>query len=57
MRTGILDWTVMSRSLLFALAGILLFVFWAVARPSSEMTASDMTSPVRFETMAMRGAA
>ena len=40
MRTGILDWTVMSRSLLFALAGILLFVFWAVARPSSEMTAS-----------------
>jgi hypothetical protein len=40
MRTGILDWSGTSRSLLFALTGILLFVFWVVARPSFEMTAS-----------------
>jgi hypothetical protein len=30
----------MSRSLLFALTGVLLFLFWVVARPSFEMTAS-----------------
>jgi hypothetical protein len=30
----------MSRSLLFALTGVVFFVFWAVARPSFEMTAS-----------------
>ena len=29
-----------SRSLLFAFTGILLFLFWVIARPSSEMTAS-----------------
>lgn len=30
----------MSRSLLFALTGVLFFVYWAVARPSFEMAAS-----------------
>jgi hypothetical protein len=40
MRAGTLDWSGASRSLLFALAGILFFVFWVVARPSYEMTAS-----------------
>lgn len=40
MGTGILDWSGTSRSLLFALTGTLLFVFWVVARPSSEMTES-----------------
>ena len=30
----------MSRSLLFALTGVAFFVFWAVTRPSFEMTAS-----------------
>ncbi|MEO7396336.1 MAG: hypothetical protein ABIW50_06940 [Candidatus Limnocylindria bacterium] len=30
----------MSRSFLFALTGVLFFVYWAVARPSFEMTAS-----------------
>jgi hypothetical protein len=30
----------MSRSLLFALTGVVFFVFWVVARPSFEMTAS-----------------
>ena len=30
----------MSRSLLFALTGVLFFVYWVVARPSFEMTAS-----------------
>lgn len=30
----------MSRSLLFALTGVAFFVYWAVARPSFEMTAS-----------------
>ncbi len=30
----------MGRSLLFALTGVALFVYWVVARPSSEMTAS-----------------
>lgn len=30
----------MSRSLLFALTGVLLFVYWVVARPSFETTAS-----------------
>jgi hypothetical protein len=30
----------MRRSLLFALTAVALFVFWAVARPSSEMTAA-----------------
>ena len=30
----------MSRSLRFALTGVLLFLFWVVARPSFEMTAS-----------------
>jgi hypothetical protein len=40
MRTGTLDWSGMSRSLLFALTGVAFFVFWAIARPSFEMTAS-----------------
>ena len=40
MRTGVLDWTGVSRSLLFALTGVVLFVYWVVARPSSEMTTS-----------------
>jgi len=40
MRAGIPDWSGTSRSLLFAFTGILLFVFWVVARPSFEMTAS-----------------
>jgi hypothetical protein len=30
----------LSRSVVFALAGVLFFVFWAVARPSFEMTPS-----------------
>jgi hypothetical protein len=40
MRTGMPDWRGVSRSLLFAVTGILLFLFWAVARPSFEATAS-----------------
>ena len=40
MRTGTLDWSGMSRSLLFALTGVAFFMFWAIARPSFEMTAS-----------------
>ena len=40
MRTGTLGWSGMSRSLLFALTGVLLFLYWVVARPSFEMTAS-----------------
>ena len=40
MRTGTLDWSGMSRSLLFALTGVAFFVFWVVVRPSFEMTAS-----------------
>jgi hypothetical protein len=40
MRTGTLDWSGIGRSLLFALTGVAFFVFWAIARPSFEMTAS-----------------
>jgi hypothetical protein len=40
MRTGLLDWRGVSRSFLFAITGILLFVFWVVARPSFAATAS-----------------
>ena len=40
MRTGTMDWGRMCRSLLFALTGVAFFVYWAVARPSFEMTAS-----------------
>ena len=40
MRTGTMDWGGAGRSVLFAVTGILLFMFWVVARPSFEMTAS-----------------
>jgi hypothetical protein len=33
-------WSGISRSLLFAVTGVALFVFWVVAHPSTEMTAS-----------------
>jgi hypothetical protein len=40
MRLGAVDWNAASRSLLFALTGVALFVFWAIARPSFAMTES-----------------
>lgn len=40
MRTMIQDWSGMGRSLLFAFTGVAFFVYWVVARPSREMTAS-----------------
>jgi hypothetical protein len=45
MLTGILDLRGTSRSILFALAGILFFVFWLVARPSFAATASMQEWP------------
>jgi hypothetical protein len=45
MRAGIPDLGSLSRSLLFALTGIAFFVFWFVARPSNEMTASMQEWP------------
>jgi len=40
MRTRSLNWSGVSRFWLFTLTGLAFFVFWIVARPSSEMTAS-----------------
>ncbi len=40
MRAGTLHWSGISRFLLFALTGVAFFMFWAIARPSFEMTAS-----------------
>ena len=40
MRTDLQGWSGMRRSALFALTGVAFFVFWVVARPSFQMTAS-----------------
>jgi len=40
MRTRALDWSAMSRSVLFAITGVALFTYWVVARPSFARTAA-----------------
>jgi hypothetical protein len=45
MRMPIVKLNATSQSLLFALAGVLVFVYWMVARPSAAMTASQSEWP------------